>query len=342
MSYHDDLIKLCDMLPAYCREFFSAKADTQEIRTRVAYAGDLKVFFEYIMTREDLGPYETIKDIPLELFNSLKYTDINAYLAYLEEYNSDGAKYTNSAAGKKRKLSSLKSFCKYYRSVGKLTQNPTELVELPKVKEKEIVVLSPQEQDKLKDIVDTGKRKSKTQMKYHEQIHYRDMAILTLFLNTGIRVSELVGINNYDLDLEEQRILVTRKGGDKEFVYFNNETLYAICDYLDYERNVLLGYDEEMLNQGELPNGPLFVSLKHRRISVRMVQIIIQNYAKFVLPPGVKVTPHTLRKTFGTQLYSKYRDLYLTQHALGHSSPSTTAKYYAKYNEEYNKQLREF
>lgn len=342
MSYHDTLIHLCNMLPDYCMEFFNAKADSKQIRTRVAYAGDLKVFFEYILTRKDLGAFDSIENIPLTIFDRLKNTDINAYLAYLEEYEFEGKKYTNSAAGKKRKLACLKTFCKYFRMVGKLNSNPTELVELPSVKEKEILILTENEQKQLLDQAESGNRKTDRQKKYHDKTKYRDMAILTLFLNTGIRVSELVNIDDYDLDLSEQRVLITRKGGKQEFVYFNNETLAAITDYLDLERNELLCIDKEFISTNEIPNGPLFVSLKHDRISVRMVQYIVKNYATAVLPPGIKVTPHILRKTFGTSLYQKYRDLYLVQHALGHESPQTTSKHYTKYNPEYNKQLKQY
>lgn len=341
MSYHDKLIALCNMLPPYCRDYFSAISD-YEIRTRTAYAGDLKVFFEWVLQQPDFCAYESIHNIPLEIFDKLTHRDIDMFMEYLEKYEFEGKIYTNSPQGKKRKLATLRSFCKYFYRIEKIHNDPTQKVLMPKPKEKEFLVLSEQEQKKLMSLAETGERKSDLQKKYHEKTQYRDVAILTLFLSTGLRVSELVGIDIYDIDFEEQRILVTRKGGKKEFVYFNNESLDALGNYLDFERNNLLKLDKRELELNDMPDGPLFVSLKHSRISVRMVEIIIKNYARYVLPPNVKATPHTLRKTFGTSLYAEYMDLALVQHALGHESPVTTAKFYAKYNPDYNKKLKDY
>lgn len=335
MNYHEELIKITKDLPHYCIEFFNAKSEALEIRTRVAYATDIRVFFEYLSTITD----KTIKEMPLEVLEGLSHTDMDAYMAWLSDYWIDDREYTNSAAGKKRKLATLKSFFKYLRKVGKLKNNPTEFTEIPKIKEKEILILSDQEQEQILNNILNGTNKTEQQLKFHEKTMLRDLAIITLFLGTGMRVSELVNLDDVDIDFSEQRALITRKGGKKAFVYFNEEVTERLADYMENERPQLLGYK----TFEEVPEySPLFVSMQHKRITVRMVEILIKNYARFVLPANLKVTPHTLRKTYGTKLYNEYRDLYLTQNALGHSSPTTTAKYYTKFNEEYLKKLKEF
>lgn len=341
MSYYDDLIKIVDELPTYCVDFFNAKSEVLEIRTRVGYAIDLKVFFTFIAKayKRFEGKFSEINEVDLDTLDSLYNTDIDAYISWLSKYKLNDIEYTNSAAGKKRKLATLKAFFKYLRKVGLMTNNPTEFTDIPKVKDKEIVVLSDNEQEEIIDNIINGTHKTERQLKFHERTMLRDLAIITLFLGTGIRVSELVGLNDVDIDFKEQRALVMRKGGKRQFVYFNEEVLDRLSDYMENERKSLLGYKD----YDNIPdNLPLFVSLRHSRITVRMVEIIIKEYARYVLPMNIKVTPHTLRKTYGTRLYNQYRDLYLTQNALGHSSPSTTAKYYTKFNEEYLKKLKEY
>lgn len=336
----NQLYDLLSELPDYCTKYCAAKSETLSLKTRIAYIGDIKVFLYFLITQKNQDfPYESVKDIPLSSMEKLDNSDIDIFVQYLTEYTFQGKTYQNSPAGKKRKIATLKSFFKYFQRIGRLTTNPAELTEIPKLREKPIVVLSKKEQEQIRKVIETGSRKSEKQKKYHEKTKFRDLAILSLFLGTGIRVSELVSINDFDLDLSEQRVLVTRKGGKQEFVYFNREVLDTLCTYIDYERNALLGLTKEKKDTYE--DAPLFLSQRHKRITVRMVEIIIKKYAATILPPNVKATPHTLRKTFGTELYAKYKDLYLVQAALGHSSPATTAKYYAKFDPEYLKQLRE-
>ncbi len=334
MTPEESLNKYKAELPRFCTAYFNHYDDKLSVKTLVAYATDIKVFFEYLVTITD---YSNIKEIEPDVLDRLTDEDIDDYLAWLSHYTIGEVEYSNSPAGKKRKLASLNAFFKYLRKVGKMKNNPTEFTEAINLKKKAIVVLSDEEQENLLSNVEYGSNKTGRELLFHEKTKLRDLAIVSLFLGTGIRVSELVGLNDDNFDAKEQRILVTRKGGNQELVYFNEEVAARILEYMELERPTLLGYKDEVPT-----NLPLFVSLKKTRISTRMVEIIIKNYAKFVLPPGLKITPHTLRKTFGTKLYNKYRDLYLTQKALGHASPETTAKYYTKFDKEYLKKMREF
>lgn len=334
----DEFIEIKRTLPLFCNEFFNAHDARYQIGTKLAYAGDLRVFLSYLLNAfPDKFPYEKIEDITLQDIASLQSTDIDDYLLYLTEYEMDGKIYKNSEQGKKRKLMCLKALYKHFGHIGKIDRSPAEFVYIPKIKEKDIVVISQKEKDRIEDDIETGRRKTEQAQKYHDKTKYRDMAIYKLFLSTGIRVSELVNLDDADVDFAEQRVFVTRKGGKYEAVYFNKEALFALLDYMDIERNQLLGRSAD---QQEIRNEPLFISLHKRRISTRMVQIIIKNYTSGVMV-GTKATPHTLRKTFGTELYGETGDLYLVQKALGHASVSTTQRHYAKFPDEKLKQIRD-
>lgn len=336
MTYSSKYITEINKLPDYCRRYFDAMQDKFTAATKYVYAVDLKIFFEWLSAQLNK---EKALDVTLEDLSSLTEDDINSYLSYLSEYEYEGKVYANTAAGKSRKITTLRSFFKYFKRRELISKNVMEYIEIPKVRKKEIVILSPDEQQNIFDVAEKGSNKSERAKKFHEKTVKRDLAILTLFLGTGIRVSELVNINDQDIDFKEQRILIVRKGGNQQFVYFGNEVSAALLEYMEDERPTLLGYK----NGNDIPvDSPVFISLKHQRITTRMVEIIIKNYAKAVIPSSVKITPHTLRKTYGTMLYYQYKDIYLTQKALGHTTPQTTIKYYTKFDEEQLKRLKEY
>ena len=325
-SISEQFTEIVAELPGYCMDFFISENDQYLPKTKLAYAQDLKTFFYYLKN--------TGLDDSLKALGELSMSDIESYMMYLDEYkyvdpNTGEEKIlTNSASGKKRKLSTLKSLFKYLQRAGKIEKNPTFLIKMPRLREKEILVLTNDEVERLKENVEYRPNASPRASKFHEKTRFRDMAILSLFLGTGLRVSELAGINLHDIDLESQRALVTRKGGKQSFVYFKNDVAMDLRDYIAYERCNLLK-DEN----GNKMDGPLFVSLRKGRITIQRIEQIVKTYTEYIYAPNVKVTPHTLRKTYGTELYLKYRDLSLVQHALGHSSPATTAKYYTKFDD---------
>ena len=337
----EQFVEIVNLMPRYVRDYFVAKDEKFQPKTKLAYAGDLQIFFTYLIDSGiDNFNYTAISDIPLEAFDTLSPQDISDFLFYLSDYEFNNHRCSNSPSGKKRKLATIKSFYRYFCSVGKLKNNVPSVIESPKLRNKEIIVLSHSDRDKICKNIESGSSKTKKSMESHEKIKYRDMAILTMFLGTGLRVSELVGINIEDVDWDKQRILITRKGGKTEFIVFGNKVSSTLLDYIDFERNLLLRLSPEECASGE-KSGPLFVSLKGDRISARRIEQIIKEYARFVLPPGLKITPHTLRKTFGTELYLKYQDIYLVQNALGHSSPNTTAQYYARFNPDLLEKIKD-
>lgn len=330
-----------DFLPDYCDLFFRGRKQTLSETSRKVYAYDLKIYFNYlIQNKKEFKDYTSIKELTLEdLSEVVTSQDISEYLNYLEIYNQNGKETKNSTSGIKRKLASLRSFYAYFEKHQMINKNPSIKVENPKAEFNQKLTLNTEQVEKLSDIISSGNRKKGTKaMYYHEHTKYRDYAIYKMLLGTGIRVSELVNLNMMDVDDVEQRIRVRRKGGHISIIYFNNEVYNALIDYIDNERPKLLNMSDEFQNNDLTL--PLFVSLKHNRITARRVQQIIKENGGYVVNADEKVTPHSLRRTYGTKVYNETNDLLLTQKALGHESPVTTERYYINYNEERLKKLR--
>lgn len=173
------------------------------------------------------------------------------------------------------------------------------------------------------DNVEYGTKLSNHQQAYHEKTKIRDLALLTLMLGTGIRVSECVGLDIKDVDFDYDRIKIVRKGGYEAYVYFGQEAREALLEYLEERKNIvpLEGHEEA-----------LFLSSQRKRISVRSVENMVKKYAS-ITTPLKKITPHKLRSTYGTSLYQQTSDIYLVADVLGHKDVNTTKKHYADVDE---------
>ena len=156
----------------------------------------------------------------------------------------------------------------------------------------------------------------------------RDLAIVTLLLNTGIRVSECAGLDLTDVNFDENSITIVRKGGYEDHLYINELIRNTLKDYIKNERPTLLENAEDPA---------LFISLKHRRMSIRSIQHMIEKYGKNT-GLSQKLTPHKLRRTYGTALYNKTSDIYMVADVLGHKDVNTTVKHYAAIEEEHKRQ----
>lgn len=260
-----------------------------------------------------------IVDFPMSILDEVGREDVEEYMEYLSLYVRDGQEITNDERGKARKLASLRSFYNYFFSNELIGNNPPALVPMPKLHEKEIVRLDPNEVAVLLDQVEDGSKLTKNQLRFHEKTKIRDLALLTLLLGTGIRVSECVGLNIQDVDFDNMGIKVRRKGGYEDVVYFGEEVESALLAYLEERKHIvpLSGHEEA-----------LFLSIQDRRITVRAVEKLVKKYASLVT--GLKkITPHKLRSTYGTTLYQETGDIYLVADVLGHKDVNTTRKHYA-------------
>lgn len=326
-NYHDELNKknilhlreLLDTLPPFCAQFFRGIQEYTSSRTRIAYAYDIRVFFEYLHESNPVFRKTPIKEYPLEILDKITRLDIEEYLEHCSYYIKDGKEYMNDERGKSRKLASLRSFYNYYFRNEMIEKNPAALVKMPKLHEKEIVRLDPDEVAILLDTVETGEKLTKKQMQYHEKNKLRDVALLTLLLGTGIRVSECVGIDIQDIDFKNNGIKIRRKGGYEAVIYFGDEVCIALLDYLEKRENMIPVSGHE---------NALFLSMQNKRITVRAVENLVKKYALPVTNLK-KITPHKLRSTYGTTLYRETGDIYLVADVLGHKDVNTTRKHYA-------------
>ena len=342
MKYQDELyIKLdiqakeiIDTLPGFAAKFFNhIKNLGQSPRTRLQYAYDMQRFFKFLENSAGFRNVDLKTKTASEVMDKLTVEDIQEYVHTLEYYTAvdkEGKEETRLASPsiKARRISSLRSFYKYYFKIGEIKNNLADLMDIPKIPDKNIAVMDKEQVARILEAVKDTEGMSEGELKRHGKIITRDFAIMMLFFGTGIRVSELVGINVSDIDFYNASLLVTRKGGDEDEVYFGEEVEAALSEYLENGRDALLS--------GNASEQAFFLSMQHKRISVRNVETMIKGYAaKAGL--NMKVTPHALRRTFGTNLYEETSDIYLVADALHHSSVETTKKHYAKMSKDHKR-----
>ena len=321
-------------LPPYCRTYFRGIEPRTQSRTRIAYAYDLRIFFQYLMDENPvIAKCGGIRNITLDMLSQLTPTDIEEYMEYLKyrpaEENPQGG-VMNRETGIKRKVSSLKSFYKYLYQKEMVENDPAARVLMPKLHEKEIIRLDVDEVALMLDQAESGDQLTARQKAFHEKTKTRDLAILTLLLGTGIRVSECVGLDVNDVDFRNDGIRVHRKGGKEQVVYFGDEVEEALLNWLE---------EREHISPAEGSEEALFLSLQNRRMNVRSVENMVKKYARTAAPLK-KITPHKLRSTYGTSLYRETGDIYLVADVLGHNDVNTTRKHYAALQEDRRRSAR--
>lgn len=316
-------------LPPFCSVFFIGIQDTTTPLTRLNYAVDLKIFFNYLITYETQFYNKNIQAITIGDIDEIDAQLIERFMAYISYYDKDdGTVYTNGERGKLRKLSSLRAFFKYFFNKDMLKANVASKVNSPKLHEKPIIRLEENETAELMYSCDTLNGFSEHQKKYNENFKTRDNAIISLFLTTGIRVSECVGLNVDDINFNLNSFRVTRKGGNQVILYFGEETAEILKNYLLYRETLQIPKEEQAL----------FISSQKKRMSVRSMEYLVKKYAK-VATPLKKITPHKLRSTYGTNLYKETKDIYIVAEVLGHKDVNTTKKHYAAISDDVRKSV---
>ena len=326
---YDKFNALLDELPYFCNEYFTGIDSTTSVLTKLNYATDLSIFFDFLIHKVRGFVGKSVLDITLQdLDEYITATEIEYFLRYLSYYSYKGKPYRNAEKAKARKLSAVRSLFKYFYNKNKLSQNVTTKVATPKLHEKAIVRLDDNEVEKVLDTVESEQKfGSQFQNSYNMNTRDRDIAIVTLFLGTGIRVSELVGINMEDVDLSNKAFKVTRKGGNVSVLYFSDEVKDALDIYFVWREQRL--FKANLLEK----ENALFISLQNKRITVRAVENLVKKYTG-VVNPLKSVSPHKLRSTYGTALYRQTKDIYMVAEVLGHRDVNTTKKHYAAIDED--------
>lgn len=322
-EYTMQLRGLLEKMPAYCRDYFRAIEQRTSAKTRISYAYDILVFLRFIKSANPAIADKDISGITLEELNRLTNHDIEEYQEYLKYYDTSSSAQKNDTVSIARKMSSLRSFLNYFFKNELLDKNVAMQVDMPRIHEKAIIHLEPDEVVLMLDNIEqyekslTGRKRD-----FFLKTKVRDIAIITLFLGTGIRVSECVGLNLGDINFRENSIRIIRKGGNESVIYFGDEVREALEAYIDGPR---AEYERQA---PEAERAALFFSIQKKRISVHAVENMVEKYAAEFIPYK-KITPHKLRATYGTSLYQETGDIYLVADVLGHSDVGTTRRHYA-------------
>lgn len=296
--------------PQVLREFLSYHETIkgQSQKTIAEYYLDLRMFLRFMQLMKNEMPYDTdldtieIKNIDLTFLKIITITDIFDFLSYLANDRRNDVDSGIGAAARARKLSAIKSFYKYLTVRTKqLTENPVKDVEFPKIRRSLPKYLTLDEAKRLLSAVNGPHSK-------------RDYAILMLFLNCGIRRSELVNLNISDV--YEDRIRVSGKGNKERIVYFGTPCRTAINAYLP-ERN------KKVLSD----NKALFASAKGNRISVTAVHRLVKKHMLAAGLDASQFSAHKLRHTAATLMVGNGVDIKTVQEVLGHEHLNTTEIY---------------
>ena len=315
------LREVLQTLPVFARDYFRAIDATTTTKTRISYAYDIRLFFQFLIQQNPSYKGKNPWDFTIDVHDQVQALDIEEYMEYLKVYTDDEESLvTNGERGLKRKISALRSFYAYYYRHEMIKTNPTVLIDMPKIHDQAIIRLDTDEVAMLLDYIEhcgdqlTGQKKV-----YYEKTKERDLALITLLLGTGIRVSECVGLDVEDIDFKNNAVKVVRKGGNEMFVYFGGEVEAALKNYLPVRESItpVAGHEHA-----------LFYSTQRKRMGVQAVENMVKKYAKEITTTK-KITPHKLRSTYGTTLYQETGDIYLVADVLGHKDVNTTKKHYA-------------
>jgi len=273
------------------------------------YNYDIANFLKYMKKQYKLSDEKDFKDIPINdmdisVMKKITLQDIHGYISYMaRELNS-------SPATRARKISAIRVFFKYLTSKAKLLEiNPAQDLETPKLGRRMPKYLSLEESKKLLNVsIDEENRNN-----------IRNYAIITLFLNCGMRLSELVNINITDIDFSESKMTVIGKGNKERTIYLNKACMKAIKDYLSIRPHDRVKNDSR---------DALFLSERKERISNRSVQDIVKKELQKAGLDIKKYSVHKLRHTAATLMYQYGNvDIRALQELLGHESISTTEIY---------------
>lgn len=323
-----------DALPDFAREFNVGISMRTMPLTRLGYLRDIRVFCIYL-TRKKFKDKQIV-ELGLPDLEKVTPTDVEAFIDWLSAYTVDGKRYACKERAKERKVSSLRAMFKYFYKKERLTSDVMTKVDTPKTHSKPIIRLDVNEVVDILDEAENGDNLEGRQKSFHKTTAVRDEAMLSLFLGTGIRISECVGLDRKDINFQDNSFVVTRKGGNTSILYFSEEVADALRRYLDWLDAQIA--EKTPFGARIYDKDALFVSSKGGRMTPRAVELMVKKYAR-VITPFKKITPHKLRSTYGTNLYRETHDIFVVADVLGHKDVNTTRKHYAAMSEDIRREV---
>lgn len=320
-------------LPEFIADYIYRLENVKEIQTLFEYTKDLQSFMEFLY-QHDRFHAPSVEEITMEQMALVTERDILDYLQYLKSYRkthisvtgkSVSTTYRNGDSGRSRKLATLHKFFADLERRKDIPLDPSKHLEIKVNKKAKIKNrLSPEQIERFFGVI-RGDIHTVTDMEkaFHEKVKYRDSVLTLLLAFTGIRISECVQLDTTDIHLEEDGnyLVVVRKGGDEEVIPLPDHVAVELKKYLEFRKELTALPEKQHQNA-------LFLSLQKKRIHPKTVRQLLEKYQQRS-DIDIKITPHVFRRTFGTNHYNQFQDMYLTAQVLGHASAETTRKFYA-------------
>lgn len=327
------LNEILDHLPQFAKLYFDDARRSKLPRTRLGYARDLQHFFDWL---QDTAGFRStnLRTASPAILEQLTFEDFEEYkssIEYSSRTDAHGRPFLTENSTLARRLSALRSFMAFYYRIGAIHSNPAMYISMPKIPDHEIIALDPSDVDMIMQTAYDRTGLTNTQITRRQITAKRDIAILTTLLGTGIRVSELVGLDMQSVDFRHGMLTVTLKGGNDGHSYFGSEVESALRDYIENGRPLL---------KPAVTDSALFLSVRHQRITVRSVELLVKDYVtRAGIANADRITPHKLRATYGTHLYEQSGDIKLVAATLHHKSIETTSKHYVRDSEDLHEQI---
>lgn len=316
INYSKKINENLSEMPDFISDFIYNFGDVEKYGTKFEYTRDIKDFLNFIVNFIPEHSDKEIINLTIDDIANIKPLDINRYLTLLSGNGDTGLKLTTV----KRRRASLSSMYGFFVANGKMPVNPVLATRTIKIPEKTVVYLTNEEQSILLDCVRYGTNLSENVGKIHDKYADRDSALFLLLLDTGLRVSEILSANISDFNIDEHSVVVRRKGGDIQNVYYSDECGYYLQIYFDAQRAKYLTSDSKI---------PAFTTTKGDRLGVRAVETLVKKYVAACMPEKASImSPHKLRSSFAMSFYeASNKDILLLQKKLNHKSITTTNIY---------------
>lgn len=332
-SLEEKIRKRLALLPEFVADYIYRLENIKEVQTLFEYTKDLQLFLEFLH-QHDRFPSSSPGAITLEQLGLVTERDVLDFLQYLKSYEKTylstkgkllTKKYRNNDSGRSRKLATLHRFFSDLERRKMIPLDPSKHLEIKVNKKAKIKNrLSPQQIERFFAVINEDINAITTMEKaFHEKVKYRDSVIVLVLAFTGIRISECVQLDIQDVYLGKDMnyLIVVRKGGDEEVIPLPDHVAVELGKYIEFRKGLMALPDKRHQDA-------LFLSLQKKRIHDKTVRQLLDKYQQRS-GIDIKITPHVFRRTFGTNHYNQFQDMYLTAQVLGHSSAETTRKFYA-------------